>query len=245
MSRRPISLQVDSGSTPTRTRWREAGAWMMHTERLISWLAVIALSTALVAASKQTPEKASSEEPFRSFRVLDDKLTLLTNQQNALKAALNPVESGSESTADPSGDRTKACRSMNFTAAGIARIAGGLERLYKGRHQSFGVQMFRTMRIKAQGVRRDVNALAKAQTRSALDVATKRLDKRIVSLVAQFQAASGGYGAARCAPGAWTCCEPKRSKDLLQSEQVACMWGCVPKAESCTGFLGPRIHRQP
>ena len=243
MSRRPISLRVDSGSTPTRTRWRQAGAWMMHTERLISWLAVIALSTALVAASKQTPEKASTEEPFRSFRVLDDKLTLLTNQQHALKAALNPVESGSESTADPSGDRTKACRSMNFTAAGIARIAGGLERLYKGRHQSFGVQMFRTMRIKAQGVRRDVNALAKAQTRSALDLATKRLDERIVSLVVQFQAASGGYGAARCAPGAWTCCEPKRSKDLLQSEQIACMWGCVPTARTCRGFLGPRIRR--
>jgi hypothetical protein len=93
MSRRPISLQVDSGSTPTRTRWREAGAWMMHPERLISWLTVIALSTALVAASKQTPEKASSEEPFRSFRVLDAKLTLLTNQQNALKAALNHMGS--------------------------------------------------------------------------------------------------------------------------------------------------------
>jgi hypothetical protein len=133
---------------------------MMHPERLISWLAVIALSTALVAASKQTPEKASSEEPFRSFRVLDAKLTLLTNQQNALKAALNPVESGSESTGDPTGDRTKAYRSMNFTAAGIARIAGGLERLYKRRHQSFGVQMFRTMRIKAQGVRRDVQCVS-------------------------------------------------------------------------------------
>jgi hypothetical protein len=86
--------------------------------------------------------------------------------------------------------------------------------------------------------------VAKAQTRSALDLATKRLDERIISLVVQFQAASGGYGATRCAPGAWTCCEPKRSKDSLQSEQVACMWGCVPSVESCTGFLGPRIRRR-
>jgi hypothetical protein len=215
---------------------------MMDPERLISWLAVIALSTALTAASKQTPEKDPSEEPFRSFRVLDAKLTLLTNQQNALKAALNPVESGSESTADPSGDRTKACRSMNFTAAGIARISGGLERLYKKRHQSFGIQMFRTMRVNAQGVRRDVNALAKAQTRSALDLATKRLDERIVSLVVQFQAASGGYGAVRCAPGSWTCCEPKRSQDSRQNEQLACAWVCIPRSERCTGFVGPRIR---
>jgi hypothetical protein len=85
--------------------------------------------------------------------------------------------------------------------------------------------------------------VAKAQTRNAAESAAKRLDEEIVSLVVQFQAASGGYGAARCSPGAWTCCEPKRSKDLLQSEQVACMWECVTTAQTCTGFLGPRILR--
>lgn len=218
---------------------------MTHPKRLMAWLTVAALSTTLVAAPKRTPHssKASSEEPFRSFRMLDAKLTLLTDQQDALKAAFSPVHSGSGSIAAPSQRRTTASRSMNFTAAGIGRIAGGLEHLYKGRHQRFGVQMFRIMRIKAQEVQRGVNAVAKAQTRSALDLATKRLDERIVSLVVQFQAASGGYGAARCSPGTWTCCEPKRSKDLLQSERVACIWGCVPTAGTCTGFLGPRIRR--
>jgi hypothetical protein len=246
MSRRPVSLQVYSGSTPTETRWGKAGAWMIHLKRLMAWLTIAALSTTLVATPKRTPNntKVSNEEPFRSFRILDAKLTLLTNQQDALKAAFNPVQSGSGSIAASSERRTKASRSMDFTAAGIERIASGLERLYEGRHQDFGVQMFRIVRIKAEEVQRGVNAVAKAQTRSALDLATKRLDERIVSLVVQFQAASGGYGAVRCSPGAWTCCEPKRSKDLLQSEPVACMWGCVPTAESCTGFLGPRIRRR-
>ena len=212
---------------------------------LIAWLAVGALSTTLLAAPKRTPRnsKASSEEPFRSFRLLDAKLTLLTNQQDAMKAAFNPVESGSRSISAPSQGRTMAFRSMNFTAAGIERIARGLEHLYEGRHQRFGVQMFRIMIIKAQEVQQGVKVMAKAQTRSAIDLATKRLDERIVSLVVQFQAASGGYGAARCSPGAWTCCEPKRSKDLLQSEQIACMWQCVPTAETCTGFVGPRARR--
>jgi hypothetical protein len=105
--------------------------------------------------------------------------------------------------------------------------------------------MFRIMRVKAHEVPQAVNGVAKPQTRSALDLATKRLDGRIVSLVVQFQAASGGYGAARCAPGAWTCCEPKRSKDLRQSAQVACVWGCATRAKSCTGFLGPRIRERP
>jgi hypothetical protein len=216
---------------------------MMPPRSLMAWLTVAALSTTtLVAAPKRSPHstKASSEEPFRSFSMLDAKLTLLTNQQDGLKAAFYPVQAGSRSMA---ARRTTACSSMNSTAVGIGRIVGGLERLYQKRHQSFGVQMFRVLRIRAEDVQRGVNAVAKAQTPSAVDLAVKRLDERVVSLVVQFQAASGGYGSVRCSPGAWACCEPKRSKDLLQSERVACMWGCVPTAGTCTGFLGPRIRR--
>jgi hypothetical protein len=211
----------------------------------MAWLAVAALSTSLVAAPKRIPPspKASNREPFRSFRMLDAKLTLLAHQQEALNAAFNPVQVGSRSGGANSGRRTTPFSNMNSTATGIVGLAGGLERLYKRRHQPFGVQMFRALRIRAEEVQRGVSAVAKAQTRSAAESAAKRLDEGMVSLVVQFQAASGGYGAARCSPGAWTCCEPKRSKDLLQSEQVACMWGCVRTAQTCTGFLGPRIRR--
>jgi hypothetical protein len=220
---------------------------MTHRKRLIARLTIAALSsTLLVAATKRTPHtlKSSSEEPFRSFRILDAKLTLLAKQQEALTAALNAVQGSSRSDAANSGRRTTASSRMKSTAVGIALVAGGLERLYQRRNQTFGIQMFRIIRIKALEVRQDVNAVAKAQRRSDLDVDTKRLDEQIVSLVVQFQAASGGYGAIRCSPGSWTCCEPKRSKDLLQSENVACMWGCVPKAKSCTGFLGPQIRAE-
>jgi hypothetical protein len=218
---------------------------MTRPKFLMAWLTVAALSTTLVAATKGTPRssKTSSEEPFRSFRVLDGKLTLLAQQQEALNAALNLVQGGSRSKAADSRRGTTASSNMNSTAAGMVLVAGELESLYQRRHQPFGVQMFRALRMRAEEVQRGVNAVAKAQTRSALELASKSLDERIVSLVVQFQAASGGYGAARCSPGAWTCCEPKRSKDLLQSEPVACMWGCVRKAESCSGFLGPHIRR--
>ncbi len=160
-----------------------------------------------------------------------------------MNAAFNAVQGGSRSGGANSGRRTTPSSNMNSTAAGIVLLASGLERLYQRRHQPFGVQMFKALRIRAEEVQRGVRAVAKAQTRSAAESAAKRLDEGIVSLVVQFQAASGGYGAARCSPGAWTCCEPKRSKDLLQSEQVACMWGCVRTAQTCTGFLGPRIRR--
>jgi len=245
MSRRPISLQVCSGSTSIETGRRAAETSMMDSKRLMAWLTVAALSTTLVAAPKRIPHspKASNGEPFRSFRMLDAELTLLAHQQEALNATFNPAQVGSRSGGANSGRRTTPFSNMNSTAAGIVLLAGGLERLYQRRHQPFGVQMFGALRIRAEEVQRGVSAVAKAQTRSAAESAAKRLDEGIVSLVVQFQAASGGYGAARCSPGAWTCCEPKRSKDLLQSEQVACMWGCVRTAQTCTGFLGPRIRR--
>jgi len=218
---------------------------MIDSKRLMAWLTVAALSTPLVATPRRIPHgtKASGGEPFRSFRTLDAKLTLLAHQQEVLNAAFNPVQVGSRSKAVNSGRRTKASSNMHSTAAGIVLVAGRLERLYQSRHQPFGVQMFRALRFRAEEVQRGVSAVAKAQTRHAAESAAKRLDEGIVSLVVQFQAASGGYGAARCSPDAWTCCQPKRSKDLLQSEQLACMWGCVRTAETCTGFLGPRIPR--
>jgi hypothetical protein len=175
--------------------------------------------------------------------VLDVNLTLLAHQQEALNAAFNLAQVGSRSEAANSGRRATLPSSITSKAAGIVLVAGRLERLYQRRHQPFGVQIFRALRIRAQEVQRGVSAVSKAQTRSAGASAAKRLDERIVSLVVEFQAASGAYGAVRCSPGAWTCCEPKRSKDLLQSEPVACMWGCVRTAQACTGFLGPRIQR--
>jgi flagellar hook-basal body complex protein FliE len=221
-------------------------AWMMYRKHLTAWFAAVVLLSS-AALPKPTPHNttAVSEEPFRSFGVLDSKLTRLTNQQDALKAASSLTESDSGATADQITRRKKASQSMNATAAEIERLAGALERLYERRHQNFGVQMFKLMRIKAAKVQSGVNSMAKAQTRSALDRAAKTLDDRILSLVAQFQAASGGYGAARCEPGAWTCCEPKHSKASAQAKQTACMWVCVPRPRSCMGFTGPRIREQP
>jgi hypothetical protein len=218
---------------------------MIDSKHLMAWLAMAALSTPLVATPRRILQgtKAPGAEPFRSFRTLDAKLTLLADQQEALNVAFNPVEVGSRNKATNSKRRTTASSNMNSSAAGIVLVASGLERLYQRRRQPFGVQVFRALRIRAEEVQRGISAVVKAQTRSAAESAAKRLDEGIVSLVVQFQAASGGYGAARCSPGAWTCCQPKRSKDLLQSEQLACMWGCVRTAQTCTGFLGPRIPR--
>src|SRR4029077_17031223 len=102
---------------------------MIHPKRLMAWLTVAALSTTLVAAPKQTrhSSKASSEEPFRSFRRLDAKLTLLAHQKETVHGAQKPGEGGARSEAAHSERRTTASSNMNSTAAAIALVAGGLE----------------------------------------------------------------------------------------------------------------------
>src|ERR1700684_4601624 len=107
MSRRPISLQACSGSTSMETGRCKAETSMMASKRLMASLTVAALSTTLVAAQKRIPDspKASNGEPFRSFHILDTKLTLLAQQQEALNAAFNPVQAGSRSQAAQSERR--------------------------------------------------------------------------------------------------------------------------------------------
>ena len=216
---------------------------MTELRGLVAWVALTVLSTTLIAAPERISRRTrvSEQEPFHSFRILDGKMTLLAHQHDALKSAVNPGQTRSRRKAGIPRRPARAARRMNSTAAGIGRIAAKLEVLYQTRHQPFGAQVFRVLRVRAEELQRGVNAVINSQTRSAAEHATKRLDSRVVSLVVQFQAASGGYGAVRCSPGAWTCCEPKRSKDLLQSEMVACIWGCVRTPNTCTGFLGPRI----
>src|SRR2546430_13267068 len=106
MSRRPVSVQVCAAETPIQNERRKAGESITQLKGLIPWLTV-ALGTNLVAAPKRIlhTTRASGEEPFRSFRILDAKLTLLTNQQADLKAALNTGQVSSGSRVAMTADR--------------------------------------------------------------------------------------------------------------------------------------------
>src|SRR5690349_5942615 len=99
---------------------------------------------------------------------------------------------------------------MNLTAAGIGSIAGRLERLYEGRHQRFGIHTFRVIRIKAEEVQRDVSAVTKEQAGSALELAVKRLDEGIVSLVVSF----------RCVRRLWRSSLLPGCMDMLRTEAI-------------------------
>ena len=181
-----------------------------------------------VWACAQAHLQTTRIEPSYSFAVLDKKLTLLDQQQTSL--ADNDTKS-----------QIATARSIKRTAASIQRTAFRLQRLYERRHERFGTQTFRVLRFRATAVQRAANLLEFAHNRRAREAELKLLNTRILALITQFQASSGGYSALRCEPTEWSCCSPKKKQDLRAGESVACRWTCVPTAGKCMGFRGPRL----
>jgi hypothetical protein len=204
-------------------------------------IAIALFSCTLMAQKRIASKTASTENPFRTFRLLDQKLTLLQSQQHSLQAALqinksaNTISAGAPAWVAPA-------RAMRRTALSMQRLVSREEHLYRIRHRQFGVRLFSILRIRTEAVRRNVVAMELARNQTTAHSAQQELEKSLLSLIVQFQAASGGYGAVRCPRRAWTCCEPKRTEDLQSGEQAACRWVCVQRSPSCTGFVGPRIR---
>ena len=191
-------------------------------------LATVGALMFAMSALQHAQSTSARTEPSYSFALLDKKLTLLSQEQLALTNA-------------EARSRRLPARSMERTVASIVQTAARLQFLYARRRQPFGARMFRLLRSRAEAVHKAVNSLAVADNSRARQTELRAVNSRILALVIQFQAVSGGYSALRCAPREWTCCSPKRRQDLRPGESMACRWMCVSKARSCTGFRGPRL----
>jgi hypothetical protein len=186
--------------------------------------------------------RPSVDEPFVTFRLLDERLTRLETEQRSLQALFEGGRSNAGHSVDGKPPWAEPAHAMNTTNMSIRRILIRAERLYRIRHRRFGVRLFRILRIRAEAVQRDIVAVQTARNKIAAESAQRKLSNSILSLTLQFQAASGGYGSTNCSQRAWTCCESKKTEDLREGEQAACRWVCVQKPQSCTGFVGPRIR---
>jgi hypothetical protein len=211
--------------------------------RRAACLLVLLLLAGLCDAQRPKRAKSSAtNEPFDTFNIIDTKLAQLAPQQAAVKQAISP--SGSKATETRPGSPlrrwTKPAQNLERTARSIKVLAGRQERRYRRLKQPFGVTAFRQLAKRATAVELTARRIKRAREERTSIKQEADLEKRILALVLQFQAISGGYAAARCSVQQQPCCLPKDEPKSANND-VGCKWQCVAARGACrSGFLGPR-----
>lgn len=190
--------------------------------------------TSIVTGQPRAPKARAAAEPFATFHLLDQQLSVLDQQSAALKATVSSSGLGNLKTARPAW--RSAAGEMGQTVAAIDKLALRLKRRYRGK--PFATRLFDRLRARASSVQSSLRIVRSADTATRAAAAASEADKRIVTLGLQFNAITGGYGALRCVSGEWTCCEPKRQGEAASPD--ACRWLCTKQAQRCRGFVGPR-----
>jgi len=185
---------------------------------------VATVTTAIVLASTfglaQVRPKLASNEPFRSFQLIDRQLS-------TLNASVGDLTRGNlDST-----QRTRAMRAGGLAVSVIQRRSRELASMYRGR-EPFGYRMFVGLSRRATAVRQALKTTARFRS------ADERLVQANSELVREFQRISANYGDTHCARGHWACCQPKHDPDEQPGSPNSCKWACVAARPKCSGFLG-------
>ena len=205
----------------------------------VVWLSVF--SCGLYASTLMDRSRASKthagSEPFATFHLLDRQLSLLGRQSAVLQKTVSSPQPGNSKAAKT---WRKAATDMGQTVNRIQKLAHSLQRRYRGK--PFARRLFGRLSARAASVQSVLRVVRSADSPVRASTAASKVDKRIVSLSLQYNAITGGYAALHCAPGEWTCCEPKRQGEA--SSPDACRWLCTKKAQRCRGFVGLRAAGQ-
>jgi len=182
---------------------------------------------------RRTAKRVAAAEPFATFHLLDRQLSVLGQQSAALQKAVRSPQAANAKTVPA---WRGAASHMSKTVVAIERLALRLRRRYRGR--PFGNRLFGRLRARAVSVQSALKVVRSADSPARAGAAASEVDKRIVALGLQYNAISGGYAALQCAPGEWTCCQPKRQSGAARAD--ACAWTCRKQPKSCRGFVGAR-----
>jgi hypothetical protein len=203
---------------------------------IVRLLAALLLLTAILPvrsiAQKPGRLEPSSNEPFSSFQVIDQQLSLINARADQLaKGRLAPAA------------RSRAVADIRIAISRIEQLSTKLEAHYHTRQEGFGVKMFAELKSAALLVGRSVRAVTSAKSDRESKAALDQLSHKTLDLVVAFQKVSANYGAVHCQRGAWACCQPRGDSETNAGPANACKWSCVANRQTCRGFLGPQTRR--
>jgi hypothetical protein len=197
-----------------------------------------AIASIAVGQQLRAPKRRPGAEPFATFHLLDRQLSVLGQQSAALRKTISSPQPGNRKAARPAW--RGAAGQMAQTVAKIENLALRLRRRYRGK--PFGTRLFGRLQARAASVQSALKIIKSAHNPVRAGNAASDLEKRVVALGLEYDAITDGYAALHCAPGEWTCCEPKQQEDA--ETPAACRWVCTKRAQRCRGFVGSRLARQ-
>jgi hypothetical protein len=211
-------------------------------------LALLLLCVSIAsAASKPRKRVTTANEPFTTFRKIDQVLTRIDADDREVNSEIANAEkeTGRQRARTVNAlRRSRKIRTLLNSSSSLVAITARGEALYSRRHQRYGSRLFRDLHAKAVRMRSSAVLESRATTFTDLKIERQRFTARLLPFVLQFQAISGGFAALRCDPGGWACCQPKVVKQTATISARGCTWVCATQIRACRyGCLGPRTPR--
>ena len=193
----------------------------------------------------KTPKLSHIDQPFSAFQEIDQELSAVDSEKQKLEAEssrIANIRSGTKrARAMKALQRSGEIHSLLRSSQRLVLITTKGETLYRKRKQHYGALLFRDLRLRSKAMRNPLLREKKQSTLAGFNQQQRLFSERLLSLVTQFQAVSGGYAALTCDPGGWACCQPRRVKEDGKTEIRGCTWRCASAAQKCQGgCLGPQ-----
>jgi hypothetical protein len=193
----------------------------------------------------KTPRLSQADEPFSTFQELDRELSTIDRDKQKLQAQLlraarmrSPAR---RERATNALRQSQALRDLLRSSRRLVALTTRGETLYGRRKQHYGALLFRDLRVKANAVRNPLLQDQKQSTLAGFKHEQRLFSRKLLVLITQFQAVSGGYGALACDPGGWACCQPRAVQVDGKTQIRGCTWACASVARKCRGgCLGPQ-----
>jgi len=186
----------------------------------------------------------ASDRPLVLFRSIDKRLTLIDSDNQRLRASIHEVQNIRNSARRERMlrqlQRSKAQQERLRAVNQLLTISAQAERRYRNPRQAYGAKLFRDLHGRLLPLK---SALLHGQAAPTVSSWTRDeglVNARLLRVIAEYQAISGGYVALACRPGSWACCQPRTVRDGNATIR-GCAWSCTSTLTACHGgCLGRR-----
>lgn len=211
----------------------------------VLWIAS-AVATATVHSKRARVRKTAttSDTPQILFQSIDSRLTSIDTDNQKLRVSAHKIHTvrcvARQKQLVRRLQHSKQQRDRLQRVNQLLAISSRAERRYRNQRQIYGASLFRDLHARASSVRTALLRTQKAPTIPAWSHEEKLVNTRMLSLITQYQAISGGYVALACHPGSWACCQPRTARNGKVVVR-GCTWSCASKLAACSGgCLGRR-----